>query len=177
MFESIRRRWAEARADVLLSEYEDALQRIKSAPPSSVSELSLRLAAGYLDIQKRLGPLENTSTEHRRLLAKEIRQTAQEKFHTNLGFGYGLAFLSMYIESTALPGTKAERVRVGTYDLINIALAQQSEASEPASTTIYGPMVQPYADTQRRVLLDLACDIRGARAFSDHVASYPAAMR
>jgi len=145
---------------VLLQEFDDAFQRLQSASPETHAELLVGLTTGYLNIKNQAASLENSSAEYRRQLAKQIRQHAKSKFHTNVGLAYALAFLSMHIEATALPGEQAETVRTRTMDLINIALLEVSKTQPAKSTSFYGPKVEPYSEVQRTMLLSLAEDIR-----------------
>lgn len=127
MFERLKREWREARGEDLRREFEDAVFRLNKLGPEVNARASLSLAKTLRELEANHGPLTNISNDGKVRLAKQIKQRAKQKFTFDMGTGYGLALLSMYIESQAVSGEHGRFVATVSQDMINAA--RQTERS------------------------------------------------
>ena len=119
MFESIRRHWAEARADVVSKQVEDILQRYERMNPNDRYWVSSAFDSVSSELEEQLGPVAQWDAEHKRQVAKQIMQRAQQTFTTRgdnmfaktsrLG-AHGGALVSCYLELQTLPGDQAAKL-------------------------------------------------------------------
>jgi hypothetical protein len=119
MFESIRKHWAEARADVLADQVQDILQRYERMNPNDRYWVSSAFDAVMSELEEQLGPVAQWDAEHKQQVAKQIMQGAQQAFTTpgdnmsaettRLG-AHGGALASCYLELQTLPGDQAANV-------------------------------------------------------------------
>jgi hypothetical protein len=122
MFESIRKHWAEARADVVADQAQDILQRYERMNPNDRYWVSSAFNSVLSELEDQLGPVAQWDAEHKTQIAKQIMQGAQQAFTTRgdnmftetsrLG-AHGGALVSCYLELQTLPGEQAVKV-VGT---------------------------------------------------------------
>ena len=122
MFESLKGRWKEARAQVLRKEAEDAMMRIRALPQEVNSRAVVSLATAHQVLVNEAGPIENISNQGKTKLSKILTAKAREAFEMDMGRGYGLAILSMYLEASCLPGKDAQFVHETTKGLLDAAL-------------------------------------------------------
>lgn len=107
MFKSIKRVWQEARGKLLADEFNDAVMRLGELPPEARLRAYLNYAGWYDQLTQHHGSLNNLSNDARKMIAREILRRAKSKFRFDSGTGYGFALMSMYLESSALPGAQA----------------------------------------------------------------------
>lgn len=136
MFEGIKRQWREARGEGLRREFEDAILRLNGLGPEVNVRASLTLANALRELETQYGPLTNISNDGKMRLAKQIRQAAKQKFTLDMGSGYGLALLSMHIESQAVPGDHGRFVQAATQDLLKSALEVEQSAHRATSDPV-----------------------------------------
>ena len=129
MFSGIKRRWAEARADVAAKEVEDFIRRFHDSGRASQGWAFRAFDAVY----SANGDVSNLSDDHKRALAKQYMQWARSAFHgsQNSMSGQldamsapGAALLSLYYEALTLPGPAARHI----VDVIDDWYAQASQA-------------------------------------------------
>jgi hypothetical protein len=133
MFERIKRQWREARGEGLRREFEDAILRLNGLGPEVNARASLTLAKSLRELEANHGPLANISNDGKVRLAKQLRQFAKQKFTFDMGTGYGLALLSMYVESQAVPGPHGRFVESASQDFVSAA--RQVEQSMAGATS------------------------------------------
>ncbi len=124
MFASIRRRWAEARADVVSKQVEDILQRYERMNPNDKYWVSSAFASVLSELEDQFGPVAKWDAEHKKQVANQIMKGAQQAFTTRGGNtfaettrlgAHGGALVSCYLELQTLPGDQAADV-VGTIE-------------------------------------------------------------
>lgn len=130
MFSTIKRRWKEARGEELKKELNDAITRLDSLPEEVNSRAMNTLATSYRYLTTEAGPFENVANEGKMNLSKMLSSKARKEFKMNLGRGYGLALLSMHLESSCLPGEDAKFVHDSTAHFLAIALDAEEELNE-----------------------------------------------
>lgn len=135
MFESIKRQWREARGEGLRCEFEDAILRLNGLDPEVNARASLTLAKALHEVETQHGPLTNISNDGKIRLAKQIRQAAKQKFTFDMGSGYGLALLSMHLESQTVPGDHGRFVQTAMQDFVKAALQVEQSAHPEAEST------------------------------------------
>jgi len=116
MFSAIKKRWAEARADVIGKQLKDALERYDAMNPNDRYFVFSAFDTVLSDLEDQLGPLANWTSEQRKATAKQIMDASRQSFNTpgsgvhaetsRLG-AHGGAFLSLYLELQTLPGSQA----------------------------------------------------------------------
>src|SRR5712671_3010881 len=99
MFERIRAKWREARGPVLRREFCDAVLRLNGLDRKVTIRASVVLAKAYRDLEATHGTLTDISNDGKRRLSKELLKQAKKSFTFDMGSGYGLAMLSIYLES------------------------------------------------------------------------------
>jgi hypothetical protein len=119
MFESIRKHWAEARADVVADQARDILRRYERMNPNDRYWVSSAFNSVLSELEDQLGPVAQWDAEHKKQVAKQIIQGAQQAFTTRgdnmsaettrLG-AHGGALVSCYLELQTLPGDQAASV-------------------------------------------------------------------
>jgi len=142
MFERIKRQWREARGEGLRREFEDAVLRLNGLGPEVNARASLTLAKSLRELEAKYGPLTNISNDGKLRLAKQIRQAAKQKFTFDMGTGYGLALLSMHIESQAVPGDHGRFVQSSSQGFVDAAL-QVEQSTDRASSDELGGTTAP----------------------------------
>lgn len=124
MFENIRKHWAEARAGVVSDQVQDILQRYERMNPNDRYWVSSAFASVLSELEDQLGPVAQWDAEHKKEVAKQIMQGAQQAFttrgdnmfaETNRLGAHGGALVSCYLELQTLPGDQAAKV-VGTIE-------------------------------------------------------------
>ena len=121
MFEKIVTAWQEARANRLLKELEDSILRLRSYDNTVQLYVHTTVSDVYDLIIKQFGSLDNISYDGKKQLAKMYKKKAKEKFNFNLGQGYGLFFISAFLESKILPGEDARLVEQISTELLDSA--------------------------------------------------------
>jgi hypothetical protein len=121
MFESIRRHWAQARADVVSKQVEDILQRYERMNPNDKYWVFSPFEHMLSEVEDQHGALAEWNAERKSQIAKQIMHSAQKAFSargdnmsaetTRLGANGG-ALLSCYLELQTLPGDQADKVVV-----------------------------------------------------------------
>jgi hypothetical protein len=124
MFESIRKQWAQARAGVLSDQVQEILQRYKRMNPNDKYWVCSAFASVLSELEDQFGPVAQWDAEHKKQVAKQIMQGAQQAFTTpgdnmfaetsRLG-AHGGALVSCYLELQTLPGDQAANV-IGTIE-------------------------------------------------------------
>ncbi|MGY4434856.1 hypothetical protein ACVWWO_007333 [Bradyrhizobium sp. F1.13.1] len=135
MFEGIRTRWAEARADVASGEVDDILQRYERRLGHAVSEtrrattplmdpLNRRLVVSAFqsmmsELVEQFGPLAGLQGNQKKDVAKQVMAAAKRAFserggglwaETSKVSAHGAALLSLYLELQTLRGDRAVAV-------------------------------------------------------------------
>ena len=121
MFQSLRKQWREARGDGLRKEFEDAVLRLKDLGIEVNRRALMTMILVYKETNDHYGEDANISNEEKLNISKELISKAKGKFKYDMGGGYGLALLSMYFESQALPGSDARFVEQSTRELLGSA--------------------------------------------------------
>jgi len=119
MFEGIRKHWAEARAGVVADQVQDILQRYERMNPNDRYWVSSAFDAVLSELEEQLGPVAQWDAEHKKQVASQIMQGAQQALitrgdnmsaeTTRLG-AHGGALVSCYLELQTLPGDQAAKV-------------------------------------------------------------------
>lgn len=122
MLKKIVSDWHCARGNVLRKEVEDSILRINGLEPETNLLICLTLADSYASLFKDNGPITNMFNDGQKTIAKMLAKKARERFNFNMGQGYGLFFLSAYVEAHALPGEDALYVKNMLHDLVQTAL-------------------------------------------------------
>jgi hypothetical protein len=130
LFEGIKKRWAEARADVAWKEIQDILLRYDRMDTNSRHFVSSAFDAVLSDVEENLGSLSEWSIEQKKECAKQLMISSRAAFATRgdsvhavttrLG-AHGGALLSLYIECQTLPGSKAKAAVGAVYNWIEKA--------------------------------------------------------
>src|SRR5437763_1710717 len=92
----------------LLQEFNDAMFRIESLDEQHAASCARNLVARFRTIQETFGPLTNVSSNVKTELAYVLREEAKNCFEFDLGRGYGIVLLSLFLESATLPGNDAK---------------------------------------------------------------------
>jgi hypothetical protein len=100
----------EARGTHLLQEFNDAMFRIESLDERHAASCARNMVARFRNLQETFGPLTNISSNVITELAHVLREEAKNCFEFDLGRGYGIVLLSLFLESTTLPGGDAKYV-------------------------------------------------------------------
>jgi hypothetical protein len=121
MFESIRKHWAQARADVVSKQVEDILQRYERMNPNDKYWVFSAFEHMLSEVEDQHGALAEWNAERKSQIAKQIMHSAQKAFSargdnmsaetTRLGANGG-ALLSCYLELQTVPGNQADKVVV-----------------------------------------------------------------
>jgi hypothetical protein len=118
VFESIRRQWAEARANVVSKQVED-MQRYERMNPNDRYWVSSGFDAVLTELEEQLGPVAQWDADHKKQVAKQIMQGAQQAFGArgdNMSaeatrlHAHGGALVSCYLELQTLPSDQADSV-------------------------------------------------------------------
>jgi hypothetical protein len=116
MFEGMRRRWAEARADVASEEVEDILKRYRSMHSLDRRLVVSAFQAMLSGMVNQSGPLAGLQVNLKQEIAKGLMTAARSAFatrgdsiyaETSRVSAYGGALLSLYLELQTLPGDRA----------------------------------------------------------------------
>lgn len=122
--------WKEARGKNLRKEAEDAIMRLGALPEDVNIRAADTLATMYHHINNESGPIENISNKGKIKLSKMLNSKARQSFEMDMGRGYGLALLSMYLESLCLPGNDAKFVHESTEEFLVAAIKVSEEIDE-----------------------------------------------
>ncbi|WP_369725160.1 hypothetical protein AB8Z38_11590 [Bradyrhizobium sp. LLZ17] len=119
MFESIRRQWAVARADVLSKQVDDILQRYERMNSNDKYWVFSAFNSVLSELEDQLGSFAHWSNEQKKQLAKQIMLSAQKALtergnniaaETTRISAHGGALLSLYLELQTLPGDQAASI-------------------------------------------------------------------
>ena len=132
MFESIKNRWKEARVVNLRAEAMDAVMRLNGLPEAVNIRAADSLSTSYKYIVSESGPLENISNKGKLEISKMLKAKGRDAFKMDMGLAYGYFLLSMYIESSCLPGDDARFV----HELTKNFLASALQVSEEIDDTV-----------------------------------------
>lgn len=118
MFEGIKRRWAEARADIVSKQVDDILQRYERMNPNDRHWVFSGFDNVLSELEEQFGPAAKWNADDKKQVAKEIMQGAQKAFNTrgdNMSAdmtrlsAHGAALVSCHLELQTLPGAQAAR--------------------------------------------------------------------
>lgn len=113
MFKNFRKRWAEARADVVSQQVDDILRRYDRMHRADRRLVVDAFGSCLSELEDQAGAIEGWTPEHTTQVAKEIMMAAQKGFKTQGSMifakttrtsAHGGALLSLYLELRALPG-------------------------------------------------------------------------
>ncbi|HLW90030.1 MAG TPA: hypothetical protein VKS78_01855 [Roseiarcus sp.] len=121
MFESVKRQWREARAARLKEEFADASRRIGALSEEAAEHFGRALDYASNHWLETHGPVKECSEQFRRVVAKELRSQAKQRYARDIGASYALAFFSFHVEASCLPGEDANFVYVLTGQAISSA--------------------------------------------------------
>jgi hypothetical protein len=119
MFDGIRRRWAEARADVVSEQVDDILRRYEAMHSPDKRLVASAFEAMLSELVDKLGPLTRLPNKEMQGISKQIMEASQSAFktpgstiyaETSRISSYGGALLALYLELQTLPGDQAVRV-------------------------------------------------------------------
>src|SRR4051812_16733170 len=82
MFESVKRRWAEARGDVVGKQVDDILLRFDRMNPNSQYFVTSAFSSVLSELEDRLGLLNQWSREDKQSVAKQIMVSARQAYAT-----------------------------------------------------------------------------------------------
>ncbi|MEA2864107.1 MAG: hypothetical protein QOC84_2063 [Bradyrhizobium sp.] len=133
MFEGIKKRWAEARADVASKEVEDILQRFSKMNVLDRQLIVSAFSTMLFELQDQFGTAISITAKEKEHLAKGIKGAAQKAYvtpgdnlfaHTSRVSAYGGALLALYLELQTFPGDQAVRVTASIEDWFKRAESQ-----------------------------------------------------
>jgi hypothetical protein len=116
MFANLRKRWAEARADVVSKQVDDILRRYERMNSADKGLVVSAFESCLSELEDQAGGIEQWTPEQTTQVAKEIMTAAQNGFNTrgSMTFAqmtrisaHGGALLSLYLELRGLPGGRA----------------------------------------------------------------------
>jgi hypothetical protein len=119
MFDRLKSRWAEARADVARKELDDILNRYERFDRGDKYWVFSAFRDVSNSVQEDIGEIKDIPATQKKLIAKSIaedsRQAARQTQdsihgHTSRIGAMGGYLVSLYIEAQTLPGSEAERI-------------------------------------------------------------------
>jgi hypothetical protein len=123
MFENMRTRWQEARAERLREEFLDASRRMNVFSEENSERFAKTLDYAFRHWVANHGPVNECALEFRRSAVKELQSQAKQNFTSDIGRSYGLAVFSFHVEASFLPGEDARSV----YDLTALMISKACE--------------------------------------------------
>jgi hypothetical protein len=82
MFERLKMRWAEARADVVSEQVNDALQRIERMHFGDEGLVARSFESVLSELEDQFGPVQPWPSEQKKQVAREILESSQQAFRT-----------------------------------------------------------------------------------------------
>jgi hypothetical protein len=122
MFRKMKEMWQEARGNVLRKELDDAIMHLNGLGDEVELRASLAMADAFHKLTQKLGALANVSNDDKKEIAAQLREKGKQFFDSDMGHAYGLALLSMLLETETLLGDDAEYVHHVTHDILQAAL-------------------------------------------------------
>jgi len=110
MFKQLKMERNVVRGSHLLQEFNDARLRIEGLEEQHAVSCARHMVTGFRTIQDTFGPLTKISNNVKTELARILREEAKNNLDSDLGKGYGIVLLSLYLESATLPGDDAKYV-------------------------------------------------------------------
>lgn len=122
MFGLMKEAWRDSRGQVLRDDLNDILLRVPLLSKNNVSIMQETIVKEVSHIEGKYGSLSNIPRDLRIRVAKTLVEEARTLYDVNTGKGYGLCYVSMFLESSVLPGDAAQWVYTKTSETINHAL-------------------------------------------------------
>src|SRR6266852_1242039 len=82
MFDSIKKHWAEARADVLSDQVADILLRYQRMHSNDTHWVTSAFKAVLSELEDQFGPMERWADEQKKQIAKQVMESSQQAFAT-----------------------------------------------------------------------------------------------
>jgi hypothetical protein len=118
VFERLKRRWAEARADVVCQHFAEIFRGYEGSGENTRYFVSSGFTHVLSDFENQFGSVATWSAERKKAIAKEVMAAAQanaalggDMIYAQTGHlgAQGAALFSFYLELQTLPGEDAER--------------------------------------------------------------------
>jgi|ERR1700678_2849911 hypothetical protein len=107
MFKSIANRWQVARGTELFKQVDEIARTMPTLQEQAGARCMATILSEMPALRERTGNFANVSNDGRKQIAKSLIAEARKSFDLDVGRGTALALISIYAESSALPGADA----------------------------------------------------------------------
>lgn len=130
MFRIVENLLMKARTEIMRRVVDDALLRLCAADEGVNARVIARMSSAYEHWTHELAPVEKLPNEAKHKIRKTLLRQAKLRLSEDVGDGYGLALLSLYVEAQAYEGEDADYVSARLQPMIDNAIRASAEPDD-----------------------------------------------
>lgn len=130
MFRIVENLLMKGRTEIMRRVVDDALLRLSAADDGVNARVIARMSSEYEYWAHELGPVEKLPNKAKHKIRKSLLRQAKSRLSEDVGDGYGLALLSLYVEAQAYYGEDADYVTARLQPMIDNAIRASAEPDD-----------------------------------------------